>query len=215
MNGTYHPSATSAWIWRREQIKIIFQYSLMLVASVIAGGLLPRFLGDRAWQSALHAVTVHFDLSFSLPIAAKEFFYTVYTFFLPTLICVGIVGIFSFSSLNCLITDGVFVYLGMRTGCTISVLCTLFRRNMLESLHFGFFKLFIFLLFKLLLLAFFMLYAVQMSKYAYRLRVYSKEGRTLFHPQTVFALLGKVILCSTVLFALHLLYGCLIYFISK
>ncbi len=215
MNGGYATPAKRAHAWEREQTKIIFQYGLMTIASWVAGWLLPRFLGEGLWQSAENAIATHFALPFSAMTNAKELLYAVYAFFLPTLLCISIVGIFSFSSLNCLVSDGVLVYLGMRTGCTVSLLYSFFRSSTALSYRLDSLQWFLFILFKLLVLTVFFVYAVRMAKYSYRLRIYSQEGRTLFHPQTVGALLLQFALCTLVLFLLHLLYGCSIYLVSK
>ena len=216
MNDTYYTTSSKRTrAWDREQIKIIFQYAVMLVASWVAGWLLPHFFSETLWQMARETISTHFELPFSSLTNLHEVLLAVYGFFKPTLICIGLVGIFSFSSLNCLATDCVLVYLGMRTGCTVSVLYAFSQDTAPLSYHTGAFRLFVFILFKLLVLVFFAVYAVRTAKLSYRLRVYSQEGRTLFHPQTVWALLLQIALCALFLFALHLLYGYSICLVSK
>ena len=56
---------------------------------------------------------------------------------------------------------------------------------------------------------------VKMAKLSYRMRIYSVQGRTLFHPKTVMEWLLKTLLCILGLFILHLLYGYSIYLVSK
>ena len=196
----------------REYRKIVFQYGLMLLASLVAGWLLPRLLSDALWERALASISAHFTPSLK---GGKVLFHTVFSFFWPTFLCIITVAVFSFSSLNCLITDGVLVYLGMRTGCTVSMLYSLFRTTASLSYRPSLLLLFVFVLFKLVLLFIFTSYAVRMAQYAYRLRTYSEEGRTLFHPRTVGALILHFSLCSFVTFLLHFLYVCTIDFVSK
>ena len=213
MTGSNTKSASSAW--KREQMKIVFQYALMLIASWVLGWILPRFLGDSLWQEAERAISTHFTLPFAELKSLKELLAVTYRFCLPVLICTAIVCIFSFSSLSCLVTDGVLVYLGARTGCTVSMLYTFSRSTPSLSYQAPPLTFFLFLLCKLLLLVFFFIYSVRMAKYAYRLRFYSQEGRTLFHPHTVWSLLAQTLLCMLVMFMIHLLYGCSIYLVSK
>lgn len=212
MNGSYTSSVSSSYIWERERRKIVFQYALMLLASWIAGWILPRFLSNTLWQQAQASVSTHFMPSLA---SGKALFQTAYSFFIPTFLCIIVVALFSFSVLNCLVTDGVLIYLGMRTGCTVSILYSLFRGIPSLSYRPSLLGIFIFVLFKLLLLLIFASYAIRMAKYAYRLRIYSKVGRTLFHPNTVGALICHFTICTVVLFLLHLLYIYSIYFASK
>lgn len=215
MNRAYTAFSKRSLPWEREQLKIMFQYALMLVAASIAGWILPRFLSDGVWQSAQTAIASHFDAPFVELNSTRQAVSKVFSFFCPTLVCVGMVGIFSFSSLSCLISDGVLVYLGMRTGCTVSMLFAMSNGSTPFPYRPEPVCVFLFILFKLLLLFFFFIYAVQAAKQAYQMRRYSKEGRTVFEPQTVGILLLQTLLCVAVLFLLHLLYAYSIYFVSK
>ena len=204
MNGFYTAPVRTSYLWEREQRKIVFQYGLMLLASFVAGWILPRLLTEALWQQAQTSIATHFTPS---PTSGKALFQTAYSFFVPTFLCIIAVAVFSFSSLNCLVTDGVLIYLGMRTGCTVSMLYALLQGSPSLSYRPPFLSVFVFLLLKLLLLLLFAIYSIRMAKYAYRLRTYSKEGRTLFHPRTVGAIIWHFSLCSSVLFLLHLLYS--------
>ena len=215
MNGTYTIFQKRASSYEREYFKIIFQYTLMLVASGIAGWILPRFFGEELWTVAQRAVSSHFSLPFSELFGPRAIFHAIFIFFKPCLICIGMVAIFSFSSLNCLISDGVLIYLGMRTGCAFSVLYTVSRGIVPNSYQTSPLCVFLFVLFKLLLIFFFAVYAIQAAKHSYRMRIYSKEGRALFPKKTILALLWHTILCVATLFLLHLLYGYAIYLVSK
>ncbi len=207
MNGSNTRNGLRPHAWEREQIKIIFQYSLMLLAALVAGWLLPRFFSESVWQKAYQMVDFHFS-----PTDSHQIWKTVYVFAKPTLFCIAAVFVFSFSSLNCLVTDGVLVYLGARTGCALSVLYTMFQNVTSPP---SAFDCFLFVLFRLLVLAIFFVFSVHMAKYSYRLRIYSQEGRTLFHPQTVLGLIVHTVLCGAMCFALHFLYGYSMYLVSK
>ena len=206
MNGSYtrndfHPSTR-----HREQIKIIFQYSLMLLAALVAGWILPRFFPETLWQESYQAVIFHFS-----PTASKiTLIQTAYTFAKPILICIAAIFVFAFSSLNCLITDGILVYLGARIGCSLSVLYAMLRSTTTDAPSAS--DCFLFVLFRLLLVAFFLSFAIRMASYSYRLRIYSREGRTLFEPKTVWALILHTLLGAAICLGLHVLYGYFLYF---
>lgn len=210
MSGAYTGITRRPPILVREKTKIIFQYSLMLSASIVAGWILPRFFGESLWQYANQAITAHFSLPFSNLEGVSAILKITYSYFLPMLACVALIAVFSFSSLSCLVTDGVLIYLGMRTGCSLSVLVSLLKQASLDIL-----ALFLFVLFHLLLLSLFWIYSIQAAKYSYQLRVYSKDGRALFPKRVVGALLLHTVLCAAALFLLHLLYEYSIYLVSK
>ena len=65
MSGAYTRITRHPRVHVREKTKIIFQYTLMVIAAAIAGWLLPRFFGDALWQKASQAITAHFSLPFS------------------------------------------------------------------------------------------------------------------------------------------------------
>lgn len=196
-----------------EQIKIGFQYILMLTAALVLGWLLPRFFSDSFLEAAQSGVYRHFALPFSSFADIGNVLRALLRFFAPTGIALVIVFLFSFSSLSCLVTDGVLIYLGMRTGCTLSVLWRL-RGASVESFHLGNIHLFVFSFFKFLILFIFLLYAFYMARYAYQLRKYSQSGRTLFPPKTVAALIVCMFAAGGMLFVLHAIYGYLIYLLS-
>ena len=215
MNDVYTPPSDRTHPEMREQLKIIFQYSLMLVSSFVGGAILPRLLGPEFWSMAETSVSTHFALPFDGIKGLGSILKITFSYFKPDFWCVLLVGIFTFSSLSCPVSDGVLLYLGARTGCSISVLYTLVKGNTQAAYQPTAFCFFLFAVFKLLLLACFLTYSVRMAQYAYRLRIYSKEGRVLFEPKAVWNCLLQMITATSILFVLHLLYGASIYFVSK
>ena len=187
----------------------------MLVASAVAGWILPRFFGDKIWQTVQTSLSSHFESPFSNLESWDTILHAGFSFFKPSLVCIGVVAVFSFSSLNCLITDGILIYLGMRTGCALSVLHCFSREITPVFYHPNSLACFVFVLFQLLFIVFFTVYAIEMAKISYRMRIYSVQGRTLFHPKTVMEWLLKTLLCILGLFIFHVLYGYSIYLVSK
>ncbi len=215
MNGANTIFSRRPYFHERERLKIIFQYTLMVVASCVAGWILPRFFGEALWQDIGKAVSKHFDHPFSALDGIGAVVHTVYSYFKPTLVCIGIVAIFSFSSLSCLVSDGILVYLGIRVGCALSILISIFQESSPIPYRPSSLCVFFFILFHLLWLVFFWLYSIQAAKYSYQLRMYSKEGRAIFPKKAVGALAISTLLCAISLFLLHLLYGFSIYLVSK
>ena len=215
MSGAYTRITRHPRVHVREKTKIIFQYTLMVIAAAIAGWLLPRFFGDALWQKASQAITAHFSLPFSALEGIGVILQRVYSYFKPTLLCIILVAVFSFSSLSCLVTDCVLIYLGMRVGCSLSVLSSLAKGATIVSSPPGTVCRFLFVVFQLLLVVIFWLYSLRAAKYSYELRVYSKEGRALLPKKAVGALLLYTTLYTIMLFLLHALYGYSIYLVSK
>lgn len=210
MNGSTIRNRMRRHTWEREYVKIALQYALMLLAAFVAGWLLPRFFSETLWQNVYERVFFHFS-----PVNPQPIMQTAYRFAKPLLICVLAIFIFSFSSLTCLVSDGFLVYLGARTGCACSVLYAFLQAMNSQTDAPLPMACFLFVLFHLLLLIGFFLFSLCMAKYSYRLRVYSKEGRTLFHPATVLMLILHTVVCAALFFLLHVLYSYGIYLLSK
>ena len=214
MNGSHAMRTSHPHAWEREQLKIIFQYSLMLFASLVLGWILPRFFSQTLWQEAYQALLHHIsptDSPGDMPTLLK----TAWMFSKPMLLCIGAVFVFSFSSLSCLITDGLLVYLGARTGCALSLLYAMLRTANDAALASPAILPFLFVLFRVALAAMFLIFSVYMAKHSYRLRIYSREGRPLFHPKTLLTLIVHTALCATICFLLHFLYAYSICLVSK
>jgi len=215
MNGANTIYSRRPYVHERERLKIVFQYTLMVVASFVAGWILPRFFGDALWQDIGKTLSTHFDVPFSALDGGRAIMSAVFSYVKPTLVCIGIVAVFSFSSLSCLVSDIVLVYLGMRAGCTLSILTSALKEDPKISYRPSSLCVFFFVLFTLLVIVIFWFYSIQAAKSSYQLRRYSKEGRAIFSKKAVGILAFHTLWCTVLLFLLHLLYAFSIYFVSK
>ena len=214
MNGSDRKPQSNTGVaqaWRLERFKIGFQYALTLAAALVMGWLLPHLWGNTIADWQMEAIEKHFSLPFASLSTVSQALSFVASFAAPTLLCFLIVFLFSFSSLNCLINNGVLVYLGMRTGYTFSVLIRIVTQVPPTAYQPGWICLGIFVIFKFALLLLIFRYAFRSSEYSYYLRMYSQSGRALFHPRTVCMLMGYSILISIAVFAAHALYGWFLY----
>ena len=95
MNGSTTRSRMPPHSWAREYVKIALQYALMLLASFIAGWILPRFFSEALWKSVYEQMSFHFS-----PIDPQPILQTAYRFAKPMLVCIAAIFIFSFSFYN-------------------------------------------------------------------------------------------------------------------
>lgn len=218
MNGLrtqYPKKLTVSQCIRLERFKIGFQYTLTLVASLILGYLLPRFLGSELESWQIDALTRHFALPFASLSTLPQMLGVILSFAAPSLFCLVIIFLFSFSSLNCLMNNGVLIYSGMRTGYTFSVLVSLLGDGVSATYQPGAFRFAVFIAFKILLLLLMLRYAFRSSDYSYHLRRYSASGRPFLHAKTILTLTGYTILIAVAVFAVHMLYVWILYLLSS
>lgn len=193
--------------WKIERLKFGFQYALTLLSALALGLLLFRAVGDSflpSWQSEI--VARHF----SLPFSSRPTFFPVLSvtisLTLPVLLGMGIVLLFCFSSLNCLLNDLVLIYFGMRTGYTVSVLLSALFDSSEAVYPVSWIEFWLFLFLKIATLCLLWIYAFRASECSYYLRMYSHNGRALFHPRTVLRLFLYTLASMTLMLVLHIVY---------
>ena len=217
MNGSAHKpqeNTTVAQAWRLERFKIGFQYTLVLLVSLIVGWLWANASEHPITQEQLSRILGHFDSPLASLPSLREIAPFVLSFAASALLCIAIVFLFSFSALNCLINNGILIYFGVRTGYTVAILRWALMHSETFRLQIGWGRWLLFLLFKLTLMATQWMFCFRASEHSCYLRMYSESGRAILHPKTVLSLCGLTLCSACIVLGLHAFYTWILYIIS-
>ena len=121
-----------------EKAKIVFQFAVMMVASVIGGMCFSNLLS----ASAIQRFTAKLYISLNATSADVSFLDIFIKVALVDIICVAILFVFSFSFINYIVSDIVIVFLGFRFGMNAAIvrLSGFSQIGLLNSLLFWIFK---------------------------------------------------------------------------
>lgn len=101
-----------------EKAKIVFQFAVMLVASVIGGMCFSNMLSSTAIQR----FTAKLYISFNATSADVSFIDIFTKVAIVDVICVALLFVFSFSFINYIVSDMVIVFLGFRYGMSSAII---------------------------------------------------------------------------------------------
>lgn len=121
-----------------EKAKIVFQFAVMMVASVIGGMCFSNLLS----ASAIQRFTAKLYISLNATSADVSFLDIFIKVALVDIICVAILFVFSFSFINYIVSDIVIVFLGFRFGMNAAIikLSGFSQIGVADSLWFWIFK---------------------------------------------------------------------------
>lgn len=142
---------------RLEKQKIVFQFTVVLIASFVAGTLFIRLISDEALRTISERISNHF-----LSEASKSFFFKNCT---VDILCVFILYLFSFSFINYVVSDIIIAFTSFNFGI-FSRLCILFNNQ---------FSILIF--FKLVLLLLIYIYSCKIAMDSLKLKKFLPNGR--------------------------------------
>ena len=199
---------------RAERIKILFQYGFMLLGGFFIGALLPSFFSQDTQMKLADTVAQHFSLPFANCQGWLHRLSLVSYASAMDWILIGISFLFSFSVLNYLISDIVLSYIGFRFGLCISILCRLIGAEC-NSFVFHRSHLLSFGVFKLLIVVCLFLYSYRLTSYSYEIKQTFRNGRASIRLEHLIPLLGLTLICGILIFLIHVLYGWIIFHISK
>ncbi len=100
-----------------EKLKILFQFSIMLIASVIGGICFTALLSDTATQRLSQKAL----LSISEDIGTTLLIGKIWSISAIELICIAVLFVFSFSLVNYTVSDIALVFLGFKWGMSAAV----------------------------------------------------------------------------------------------
>ncbi len=190
-----------------EKTKILFQFILMLVASVIGGICFSGLLGEQAIFDLTQCLSAHFntkvtdaDISFLLVKVIRTS--------LIDLCGISVIFVFSFSFINYMITDLLLVFFGFKFGLNASVIAVSGPVSM------GIGNSLSYWLIKCGVLVIILICACKMAVRSLDMKRHSSDnGRLFFYKSTTFMLfidtlvaIGAVLICNT-------LYCIFIYFL--
>jgi len=165
----------TAKIMQNEYAKILFQYCSVTITSILTGAFLARsaslaFLCERAVQ--------HFALPFQYCTSFREIALEFFCYSCSDLICASLLLLSSFSLLNCLCSDLVLGYQGLRLGLLITANISLRDFGYLGE------RWLLFLL-RVGITACFLFYAYRLSRYSYEIRKTVSLGRITLAPKNI------------------------------
>lgn len=193
----------------KEKIKIIFQYSLMLIASVIAGGAFTYLLENEFLLQVSYRMSVHFEIPFANCAGITEVIQTILQYSLPELIGILTLCVFSFSAITDFIADLILVYEGFHSGFSALLLYQMKAASVgyyPKTGHVG-----TFVLFKGIILVCFFLYAFRITLYSHDGRQWNETGRAVFSMRMLAMILIRTVAFSGLILLLNSLYGVLIF----
>ena len=166
-----------------ERSKIIFQFVLMLIASILCGVFFVQILSDNYLDNALVNVSKHFNAPFKghTDIEGILSSYLSYCFF--DICCIVLIYIFSFSFISYAVTDITIAFCGFRFGMGIALLWQL------AFVRIGFFNCGVFVVLRLLMLVVLLIYSYKMAFYSLRIRISSTNGRAVIFTKGFFSTL--------------------------
>lgn len=186
-----------------EHARILFQYLFLTLVSVIVGAFLARsaslsFLCERAIQ--------HFALPFTNCSSFHEVSLEFLRYFSSDLICVILLLLSAFSLLNCLFSDLILTFLGLRLGVAAATVFSL-RSTGYHSERWGLFLL------RLGITLCFVFCAYHFSCCSYEFRKQLKSGRISLSPKNAMILLGGFLSFTCAILLFNILYCGFIYLI--
>lgn len=104
-----------------EKYKIIFQFSLMLVASVIGGIFFSKLLSCDVTDKVVTEIAEHFNMTFNGKDVISDIIKQYIKFCIPDIICIALILVFSFSFINYIVLDCIIVYLGFKYGLNSAI----------------------------------------------------------------------------------------------
>ena len=99
-----------------EKRKIIFQFTLMLIGSLICALLFTELLGEGAINSSTERIVRHFSVNSEQALTLRTFSLMLLRTFCVEIFGIIITFVFSFSYINYLVSDVILIFLGFRYG---------------------------------------------------------------------------------------------------
>lgn len=101
-----------------EKAKIVFQFAVMLVASVIGGMCFSNLLTSSALQRFAAKLYISFNAS-----SGEVSFIDIFTkIAVVDLVCIVLLFVFSFSFINYIVSDMILLFLGFRFGMNAAII---------------------------------------------------------------------------------------------
>ncbi|MBQ9085867.1 MAG: hypothetical protein IJY47_01635 [Clostridia bacterium] len=176
---------------RRERQKILFQYVLTLLISLLSGGIFVGLLSDEFFSAIVYQTSVHFELVFSNIASFSQGILLVLRYAVPDLLCIAICFIFAFSSIHCLVSDLILLFEGFTAGFSGWLMFQMEWSRTPPFANSGY--LITFLLFRGSMMLGFLLYCRRTALIAMTLRQHTEVGRSVFPPRMVLILFGSAL----------------------
>lgn len=188
-----------------EKTKIIFQFVLMLTASVLCGIFFTRLLSYEFLNSTLINVSRHFNAPFRGCGSFDEILSKYLEFCGCDIVCLTLLLLFSFSFINYIISDLVLIFSGFKFGMSIAVIWYF------SFARIGFGNSFTFLILRSIALVVILIYSYRMALYSLDIRKFSDNGRVVLNKKHLLSILLFTVNILGLIFIINGLYCLLIY----
>ncbi|MBQ8818744.1 MAG: hypothetical protein IJZ83_09210 [Clostridia bacterium] len=185
---------------KMEKYKIIFQFALMSLASVIAGICLAHLLNESALEKTLQKIILHFKDSRGSSFSESALKYAYIC--LPDIFSIALIFIFSFSFINYVISDFVLVFVGIKFGINASLI------KLMGFEEIGIINSLSYWLIRFVLLIALTAYSCGMAFYSMEIKKFTQAGRIILNKKTT---LLSILLTLTFIGLIFMLNG--IYFL--
>ncbi len=163
---------------KKEKAKIVFQFALMLVSSVVCGVCLSRLLSEATFVKIGNKIQLYFSCFFDGCNKWQDYMSSFLPLNFFDVLCVLILFIFSFSFLNYIVSDIIIILCGFSFGINLSVFCAFFSQIGISSSL-------LYLICKFLILILISSYAWIMALYSLHLRRFTGNGRAIINKRTL------------------------------
>lgn len=196
-----------------ERAKILFQFALMTVMSLIMGGAIRSFVSGDFFTASVHSVATHFEKIFINCSTAYDYIVRIALYSLSDVILLLVICASSFSILNYVISDAVLVYNGVKFGFCATLLWG-FISNDLLVYNIGFTRYLVFVFFKSATILLILNYAYRAALYSIKFKRTDSLGRSRIKPRELFPFLVNTSAYVGMLLILNAIYCWLIYILK-
>ena len=159
-----------------ERVKILFQFVLMLVCSLIIGTLMTGMVEADFYIGAQSTVSSHFEMLFLDIVGVSDVIRSVIAYSVFEIICVIVIFVASFSVFNYAVSDIVLVICGIKSSFSVAFLSE-YISEPIFSYNVGYLKFAVYFIFKALMLLLIFIYAYKSAVYSVDLRYSTANGR--------------------------------------
>lgn len=150
--------------FKRFDKKLLFQYVLILISSLCIGFLLPRFLSEAFLQPLYQKISLHFQVPIYGAEKFSDWIKAIFEYALSDIICLCIVLTFLFSSITSVISGCAIAYIGIKSGCQLSLVYLTYISNIEYPPAYS--EVCVFFILKILIVVFLMRYIFRCSLFS-------------------------------------------------
>ena len=195
---------------RCERIKILAQYAMMVIASVIGGSAFTYFLNPESYISIFYQMYAHFSLPFSACESLGEAIKLLFQYSFLKYICATIIFLFSFSVLNHIVSQCILILTAFKLGFTNVLLLRMMSYDVIRF-YIAPLKCCIYIATSWILLIGCFIYSIRMANYSISVFQHTTSGRAMISSVPLIQLFCCFLRYCVFLIFTSVIYGFLIF----